>query len=65
MAVNGVITWILKEKKATKRSLFFQLNFNYVYTNVDNIERARAREKQRERISLKEQRENCIALVRK
>jgi len=45
MAVNCVITWILKEKKATKRSLFFQLNFNYVYTNVDNRERARARDK--------------------
>ena len=45
MAVNCVITWILKEKKTTKRSLFFHLNFNYVYTNVDKIERARAREK--------------------
>ena len=40
MAVNCVITWILKGKKATKRSLFFQLNFNNVYTNVDNRERA-------------------------
>ena len=57
---------LLERKKTTRRSLFFRLNFN-VYSDVDNRERARARnkKKQRKRIFVGRKAWKFFAAVRK
>ena len=54
-----------KREKANNPEYFFRLNFNYDYMDVDNGEGARVRDKRRRRISLEEQNDNFIAVVRK
>ena len=59
MATRTVHVREEKNNKAVFFLIFFRLNLNYVYTDVDNRERVRGRDKkQRRRVSLKEQREN-------
>ena len=63
------ITWPaggLEREKNNNKVVPFLALFFYVYTHVDNRERARASDwKQRRRISLEEKHENSIAAVRK
>ena len=55
----------LDRKKQQQGRVFFDVIL-YVYTHVDNRERARASDlKQRRRTSLEEKHENFIAAVRK
>ena len=59
MATRTVHVREEKNNEAVSFLNFFRLNLNYVYTDVDNRERVRGRDKkQRRRVSLKEQREN-------
>ena len=54
-----------REKRQQQSRVFFRLSFN-VYTDLDNRERPRARDKkQRRRILLEKQHENFISLVGK
>ena len=64
-AVNRIASRAFRDKNNNnKANSFFRLNFN-VYIDVDNGERARARDKkQRRKISLKEKHENFIVAVR-
>ena len=64
-AVNRIASRAFRDKNNNnKANSFFRLNFN-VYVDVDNGERARARDKkQRRKISLKEKHENFIVAVR-
>ena len=63
-AVNRLATRTFREEKTSnnKAGSFFRLDFN-VYTDVDNRERAKARDKTNEK--KKEKQENFIAAVRK
>ena len=66
-AVNRIASRPFRDKNNNnnKSDSFFQLNFN-VFINVDNRERARARDKhQRIPISLEEKHKKFIAAVRK
>ena len=64
----GEIAWqlgLIKTKNNNNVESFFRPRYN-VYTDVDNRERARARDKkQRRRILLEKQHENFISLLRK
>ena len=64
-AVNRLATRSFREEKTSnnKAGSFFRLDFN-VYTDVDNRERARAKDK-KTREKKKEKHENFIAAVRK
>ena len=64
-AVNRLATRTFREEKTSnnKAGSFFRLDFN-VYTDVDNRERARAKDK-KTREKKKEEHENFIAAVRK
>ena len=64
-AVNRKASRAFRDKNNNnKADSFFRLNFN-VYIDVDNGERARARDKKHRRpISLKEKHENFIVAVR-
>ena len=57
---------LLERKKNYKADLFFRLNFN-VYSDVDNRERATARNKKNkvDEFSSEERDENFLAAVRK
>ena len=65
-AVNRIASRTFRDKNNNiKADSFFRLNYN-VYIDLDNRERARARDKQQRRpISLAEKHENFIATVRK
>ena len=59
------VSWVERKNSNKSDFFFFRLNFN-VCNDVDNRERARARDnKQRRRISLEEEQKNFIAAVSK
>ena len=65
LARNCVATRTFREKKQQQSRVFLRLSFN-VYTDIDNRERARARDKkQRRRILLEKQHGSFISAVRK